>query len=51
LRGNPLNEEAFTKYLPLIELHNPGVELYVPEPGTTGLLALGLVMLMRRRSG
>jgi len=27
------------------------VDGYIPEPGTAGLLALGLVMLVRRRSG
>jgi Leucine-rich repeat (LRR) protein len=52
LRGNPLNEEAYSIYLPLIRENNPGIHLYydpVPEPGVLLILALGAAGLRFRR--
>ena len=52
LRGNPLNEEAYSVYLPLIQENNPGIGLLydpIPEPGTLGVLALGALILSRRK--
>ena len=45
LRGNPLNEDAYSVHIPQIQEYNPEVILYydpIPEPGTSLLLLLGV---------
>ncbi len=52
LRGNPLNEQAYTIYIPLIEANNPRVRVYydpIPEPMALVLTVLGGVGLLGRR--
>ena len=52
LRDNPLNEEAYTTYLPLIQQNNPGVWLYydpIPEPSAVVLVTGLLVLLLGGR--
>ena len=52
LEGNPLNQEAYDVYLPLIEANNPDALIYydpIPEPMALVLTVLGGVGLLGRR--
>jgi len=52
LRGNPLNEEAYTTHLPFIEANNPDATILydpVPEPLVLSTMLMGALMLLRRK--
>ena len=52
LRGNPLNEEAYTTHLPFIEANNPDATILydpVPEPVALSTMLMSALMLLRRK--
>jgi len=51
LRGNPLDDIAYSIYLPQIIANNPGIQIYydpIPEPSTVILLGLGGLLIRRK---
>ena len=52
INGNPLNAEAYSIYIPLIEANNPGIEILydpIPEPTVCTVLAAAALLSIRRR--
>lgn len=52
LRGNPLNDEAYDTYIPMIQANNPRADIRydpIPEPASAALLLAGLGALLRFR--
>ncbi len=52
LRGNPLNDEAYTTYIPLLKERNPLLRILydpIPEPAALALVCVGGMLLVRRR--
>jgi len=52
LRGNPLDDTAYSTYLPQIIANNTGIEIYydpVPEPASVLLFGLAGMALLRNR--